>query len=323
MTTTKHGVKTSLLMAKSRVAPIKTLTVPVLKLNGALLLSELLQHITSSLAIKVQRVCCWTNSTITLAWLRKHPSTWKIVIANRVSKIQTALPTAIWRVNSPELVNKCSELGVKWRFNPPSAPHFGGMQEAGVKSMKYHLKRVIGEFTPTSEEMQTLLCKIEASLNSRPIAPLSDNADDYSVLTPGHFITGGPLNALPRESVEAEKITRLSRWKVLQKFHEQLWRIWSREYLLHLQQRYKWQTTQAQLQQGDLVLVQNPILPPNQWDMGRVTKVHPGDDNKVRVVEVKTAKGTYTRPITRMCKLPVKKRPREFDQPVGITEGPT
>ncbi|XP_078051827.1 uncharacterized protein LOC144477973, partial [Augochlora pura] len=99
--------------------------------------------------------------------------------------------------NSKEMHAKCSQIGILWKFNPLSAPHFGGMQEAGVKSVEHHLKRIIGEFTPTGEELQTLLCKIEASLNSRPIAPLSENPDDYAPLTPGHFLTGGPLNAFP------------------------------------------------------------------------------------------------------------------------------
>ncbi|XP_076246278.1 uncharacterized protein LOC143186484 [Calliopsis andreniformis] len=76
--------------------------------------------------------------------------------------------------SSTEMQNKCGLMGMKWRFNPPSAPHFGGMPEAGIKSVKHHLKRMLGEFTPTGEEMQTLLYKIQASLNSRPISPLSD-----------------------------------------------------------------------------------------------------------------------------------------------------
>ncbi|XP_078051557.1 uncharacterized protein LOC144477699, partial [Augochlora pura] len=97
VTTMSGDVSSSLLMAKSRVAPIKTQSIPVLVLNGAVLLSELLVHVLSSLAIKVERVVCWTDSTIALAWLKKHASTWKVVIANRVSKIQTLLPQAEWR----------------------------------------------------------------------------------------------------------------------------------------------------------------------------------------------------------------------------------
>ncbi|XP_078043950.1 uncharacterized protein LOC144473703 [Augochlora pura] len=97
VTTMNSDVSTSFLMAKSRVAPIKTQSIPMLELNGAVLLSELLVHVLSSLAIKVERVVCWTYSTIALAWLKKHASTWKVVIANRVSKIQTLLPQAEWR----------------------------------------------------------------------------------------------------------------------------------------------------------------------------------------------------------------------------------
>ncbi|XP_043264010.1 uncharacterized protein LOC122404151 [Colletes gigas] len=207
--------------------------------------------------------------------------------------------------NTHEMRSTCSQKGIKWKFNPPSAPHFSGMQEAGVKSVKHHLKRIIGDFTPTSEEMQTLLCKIEASLNSRPIAALSDCPEDYAPLTPGHFLIGCPINALPVESVENENLSRLTRWRAIQKFHEQLWRHWTRDYLMHLQNRYKWRNAQLQLKPNDLVLVQNPLLPPNQWEIGRIEEIFPGKDRLVRVVKVRTATSTYTRPITRLCKLPV------------------
>jgi len=92
--------------------------------------------------------------------------------------------------------------GTQWRFNPPSAPHFGGKWEAGVKSVKYHLKRVVGETILTYEEMNTFLIQIEAIFNSRPVTPFSDDLDDLSVLTPGHFLIGSPLTAIPKPSLE-------------------------------------------------------------------------------------------------------------------------
>ena len=55
--------------------------------------------------------------------------------------------------------------GTEWRFNPPAAPHFGGLWEAAVKSVKFHLKRVLGDSLLTFEEMSTLLAQIEACLN--------------------------------------------------------------------------------------------------------------------------------------------------------------
>lgn len=55
--------------------------------------------------------------------------------------------------------------GIRWQFNLPAAPHFGGLWEAAIKSMKHDLRRVIGETTLTFEEMATLLAissKVEA-----------------------------------------------------------------------------------------------------------------------------------------------------------------
>ncbi|XP_032689247.1 uncharacterized protein LOC116852727 [Odontomachus brunneus] len=58
---------------------------------------------------------------------------------------------------------------IQWSFNPPSAPHFGGLWEATVKSLKHYLRRVLGEATLTYEEMSTLLTQVEGCLNSRSL----------------------------------------------------------------------------------------------------------------------------------------------------------
>ncbi|XP_029176757.1 uncharacterized protein LOC114944869 [Nylanderia fulva] len=102
--------------------------------------------------------------------------------------------------------------GIRWHFNPPAAPHFGGLWEAAVKSTKFHLRRVIGDTTLTFEELNTLLTQIEACLNSRPLQALSDDPDDTSALTPGHFIIGAPLLAIPEPSRIGQSSSTLSRW---------------------------------------------------------------------------------------------------------------
>lgn len=76
---------------------------------------------------------------------------------------------------------------VRWHFIPSAAPHFGGLWEAGVKSFKFHLKRVSGAHTLSRVEFATLLCSIEACLNSRPISALSDDPTDFCALTPSFF----------------------------------------------------------------------------------------------------------------------------------------
>lgn len=65
------------------------------------------------------------------------------------------------------IAHSIAKDGTKWIFNPPGAPQHGGKWEAAVKSVKFHLKRVIGEAALTYEEMTTLLTQIEGILNSR------------------------------------------------------------------------------------------------------------------------------------------------------------
>ena len=90
-----------------------------------------------------------------------------------------------------EVISKfCSSQSVEWRFIPERSPHFGGLWEASVKSMKYHLKRIVSTVRLTYEEMSTVLTQIEACLNSRPLVPLTCNEDGLEALTPGHFLIG-------------------------------------------------------------------------------------------------------------------------------------
>lgn len=150
-----------------------------------------------------------------------------------------------------------------------------------------------------------MLTQVEACLNSRPIAPLSDDPTDLISLTPGHFLVGGPLVAIPESSLLDLKETRLNRWQRVQRLFEQFWRIWSKDYLHSLQQRCKWQHTQVNLKKDDLVLVRNDLLPPSKWELGRIVCTYPGDHGHVRVADVRTVTGIYKRPIVKLCRLPI------------------
>ncbi|XP_043478306.1 uncharacterized protein LOC122508811 [Leptopilina heterotoma] len=99
----------------------------------------------------------------------------------------------------------------------------GGKWDAAVKSIKYHLRRTIGETILTYEEFTTLLTQIEAVLNSRPLEPLTENPDDLSVLTPGHFLIGEPLTSIPEPSLLEVPTSRLTRWKLLQQQAQFFW----------------------------------------------------------------------------------------------------
>lgn len=207
--------------------------------------------------------------------------------------------------NDLELSDKLSGRGIKWKFNPPGAPHFGGIFESGIRATKYHLKRVVGNQTLTLEEFLTILAKIEAMLNSRPICAISNDPGENDVLTPGHFIIGGPLVALPEPHFEDQHLHPRSRWQMLQKITQSFWRTWQRDYLHTLQQRAKWFISKPNININDLVILVEPNLPPLQWRLGRVQTVHPGSDGVVRVVTVKTTRGILRRPVVKICPLPI------------------
>jgi len=86
--------------------------------------------------------------------------------------------------------------GCEWSFMPPHSPHFGGLWEAAVKSMKYHLPRTLGSHDATYEELCTLLSEIEACLNSRPLCAISDDPSNPTYLSPGQFFIAEPLTPL-------------------------------------------------------------------------------------------------------------------------------
>ncbi|GFT15986.1 integrase catalytic domain-containing protein [Trichonephila clavipes] len=110
-----------------------------------------------------------------------------------------------------------TDNGIKWHQNVPGAPHMGGLWEEGIKSTKYHLKRVVGETKLTYEEFETFLTQIEAYLNSIPLTSISNDPNDLSDLSPGHFIIERTLTSIPEPNYIDSNNSYLSRWQQIQK----------------------------------------------------------------------------------------------------------
>ena len=121
--------------------------------------------------------------------------------------------------------------GTDCAFIPSHAPHFGGIWEAGVKSVKHHLRRILGDTKLTFEEMSTVLYQVEACLSNDPL--------DLMPLTPGHFLVGHALTTIPEPGLPNFELRPTSRWKLITQLRDHFWQRWSREYLHVLQQRPK------------------------------------------------------------------------------------
>jgi len=86
-----------LLVSKTRVAPLKKVTIPRLELCGATLLAQLMHSLMESLQLPVAAVTMWTDSTVTLQWIQSDAHKWTTFVSNRVSQIQSLVPAAEWR----------------------------------------------------------------------------------------------------------------------------------------------------------------------------------------------------------------------------------
>ncbi|XP_026480148.1 uncharacterized protein LOC113386588 [Ctenocephalides felis] len=168
-------------------------------------------------------------------------------------------------LNSEEYKKRFNELlvlhDIEWKFNPPFAPHFGGIWEANIKSVKTHLFKVIGLQILSYEEFNTVLNQIEALLNSRPLCWLSNDPSDPQPLTPAHFLMQEPLSDLP---VDYENLN-LTKRKQLLDIVASYWKRWNVEYLTELQVRQKWNTVTNPIKKGDLVVVKQENARPLHW----------------------------------------------------------
>ncbi len=95
---TDATTSTTLIMSKTKVAPLKSITIPRLELCSAHLLSKLLVHVIEALDVPLlSQVFAWTDSSIVLGWLNSDPGELKMFVANRVAETVDRSPPQQWR----------------------------------------------------------------------------------------------------------------------------------------------------------------------------------------------------------------------------------
>ncbi|GFW65776.1 integrase catalytic domain-containing protein [Trichonephila clavipes] len=177
---------------------------------------------------------------------------------------------------------------------------------SSIKLAKRHLIKTCKGHLLSFEELSTLLCQIEACINSRPLVPLSSDPADIRALTPGHFLIGEPLLEIPEsKSITNTSLSLSCRWKSLLKLRQHFWDRWHKEVLHHYQSRPKWKASQSEVQVGNLVLISDDNRPPLSWPMARILKLIPGTDGTNRVAILQTGSGLTRRSINKIVVLPI------------------
>ncbi|XP_055590040.1 uncharacterized protein LOC129752222 [Uranotaenia lowii] len=194
----------------------------------------------------------------------------------------------------------CSKT--KWTFNPPAAPHMGGVWERMVRSVKVALNTIVDGGKLTDEILSTALVEAEDLINSRPLTYVSTNVkDDLEALTPNHFLKGCAAECLPPRS-QTEQVDALrSRYHRAQQLADKLWQRWQHEYFPSLNKRTKWFEDVREIAVGDLVFVQEE----NKHERGIVTEVKVGMDGRVRSAVVQVNNKKKLRPVSKLAVLEV------------------
>ncbi len=205
--------------------------------------------------------------------------------------------------NMQQIEQSLLQKGVKWMFNPPYGAHYGGIWERLIRMVKTVFRSVNSEQYLDEEGLQTVMCEVEAILNSRPLTSVSDNLNDLEPLTPNHLLQLKVQPLLPPGLFVKEDLYSRRRWRQVQYIADLFWKRWIREYLPLLQARQKWSRTRRNFCQGDIVLVADASAPRGSWMLARVTEAFPDSKGLVCSVRLQTKTSQLERPVSKLCLL--------------------
>ena len=92
-----HAVTTTIVAAKSRVAPLAAMRIPRMELMGAVTGLRLAISVANALQVSVKQVKFWCDRMNTLWWIRGHSRSFRPFVANRVGEIQSMTSPEQWR----------------------------------------------------------------------------------------------------------------------------------------------------------------------------------------------------------------------------------
>ena len=192
--------------------------------------------------------------------------------------------------------------GIKWFFNPPLAPHFGGVFETIVKAAKRALYATIGQSDLHEECFRTAISKITNMLNMRPIQK-AGNESDWETLTPNHFINL-PDEAVFPPDLPTQRNDLQTRLKHQIEVQMHFWKRFQRELIPLLAPRSKWFQRIENVKEGQIMIEVDENSHRGSWKLVMIEKVFPSTDSFVRSVEIRDALGRkFVRPISRLVPL--------------------
>ncbi|KAL1267374.1 hypothetical protein QQF64_032737 [Cirrhinus molitorella] len=204
----------------------------------------------------------------------------------------------------PTLQCQLAKQKIEFHFNPPAAPHFGGIWEREIRSLKSALNVALGAQHVTEEVLSTVLTEIEGILNSKPLGYVSSDVADVDSVTPNSLLMGRPDSDLPQVIYPERELLSRRRWRHSQVLADHFWAHFVKRYLPELQTRAKWTADgDKPIETGTVVMIIDHQLPRALWPVGKVSATIPGADGKIRTAEVQVQGRKYVRPVSKLIRL--------------------
>ena len=209
------------------------------------------------------------------------------------------LKTVDW--NKIQEATLCEKI--KWKFNPPASPWYGGFWERLIGLVKDTLKRNLGRASLTYEELYTVMCDAENTINSRPLTYLYEDNEVPRPITPSLFIQDLPGNNGAPDIDQIDEKSLNLRVKYIQSLREALKQRFRKEYLANLVQYGKRKV--CDLKVGDVVIVELENKKKLLWPLGKIIELYEGADKQCRVAKIKVNDHCIVRPLQRLIPLEV------------------
>ena len=195
-----------------------------------------------------------------------------------------------------KLMGLLEDHEISWRFNLSRAPWWGGQFERLVAVIKGAFYKTVGGGTLTWTELAEVILDVETQINRRPLTYVEDDVQ-LPLLTPQTFLYQRSTQLPEQATHQINDLDLRSRAKYLKSCKDQLWKRWEKEYLVALRERHNLAHKKPKYQPevGDVVIVKSDSKNRGVWPLGIVVSLHPGKDDIVRAIGVRTPNGHIER----------------------------
>ena len=136
-----------------------------------------------------------------------------------------------------------------------------------------------------SEKLSTYFKEVQGILNWRPLTAVSSKMNDFEYLSPMSLLNSALVpSVLPGQILKSESVRKS--WKTSQLMAQDFWLQWQQIYLPTLVPRKKWNKPRPNFKGVELILSKESRVVKNQWSRGRIYRILPNKDGKVRCVEI-------------------------------------